>query len=204
MKNRARDMFFDFLEVALLVGLVIFAFVYVIIGNRLGMLAKFFENIFSLFFFIFLAFSNFSINRRRLRKYRREQTLHDTIFYLDENDAKKDIFVIGLSTFAIFLLPYFDRSFYLEDALQTGIFLALALGWHFYIFKMNDYGNAANTVNGLELILDRIFIFFLPVIVILVAVAFGDTDIIDFAQALAAMGFMFFWRMILFREKGKF
>ena len=199
-KITAYEIAMDFIATALAIAMSIFCFFYFILGDRLGLaedLARFFA-IISIFGILFIYGAK--VEKNKIKKNICESSLDDIIVYLIKTDKTKNLTIIFLQSAIILGIAFFNKSINNIDGLQTFLFFVFSFLWHLYIFRKRD-GSQIMYATNYDKIKDRVFIFFLPTLILLTAICCKKIDIIDQVQALSVFSLQYFWHKYLIRKK---
>lgn len=200
-KTTAYEMVMDFIANLLVIAISVFCFFYFAVGNRMwlaqdvaGLFAV--SSVFGLFF-IYEA----KAEKNKIKKNIGRISLDDILVYFIRTDKIKNLAIIFLQTAVILGIPFFSGYIDNIDGLQVFLLLVFAFSRHLYIFRIRDESLQLMYATNYDRIKDRIFMFFLPAIILGAALYFKKIDIIDQAQALSIFLLQYFWHKHLIRKK---
>ena len=199
-KITAYEMAIDFIATALMIVMSVFCFFYFILGNRMGLaedIARFFAVV-SIFGILFIYSAK--VEKNKAKKDICKESLDDIIVYFSRIDKVKNLAIIFLQIAIILSLAAIDGAINNIDGLQVFLFFIFSFLWHLYIFRKRD-GSQIMYATNYDKIKDRVFVFFLPIMVIGVAIFCKKIDIIDQLQALSVFLLQYFWHKYLIRKK---
>ena len=200
-KITAHEMAIDFISVILTIIMSIFCFFYFVLGNRMGLaddVARFFSviSIFGLFFIY-----EVKAEKSKIKKDICDGSLDDIIVYFSKTDEIKNLVVIFLQTAIILTFAAFNGVIDNIDKAQAFLFLVFAYLRHLYIFRKRNSCTQIMYVTNYDKIKDRVFVFFLPVMILGIAIYCKKIGIIDQLQALSVFLTQYFWHKYLIRKK---
>jgi len=188
----AKDIIIDFLNYLFLLLVSIFMLFYVVFGNRMSAFAEFMNLLmaFSAFSFIFLIV--LKIKRQQIKKYVKEDNLDEIASYASPTDLFIDR-IITLSAFAaVIAIAFVGGNISITDFFQALIPSAIFFFWHLYLFKRGSGINKAVSLSKLDKIKDEVFIFFLPIVLLSIAILSREIDPLDAFQAIALFLILFY------------
>ena len=191
---KAKDMMFDFVETLFLILLITFIVFYFIVGNRLGLAEDIIKTVIPFAIFGILFLSKLKYSRHELRRLDRESTAEEAVIYPTAILVKWNIRVIIIISFIILLIPFFNKTLSIIDALQAFVFGGPMYVWHRYLFFSKGSKSPDKAISRAQMNKDEMLIFSLPIIVLLPPLLARDLNTLDIIQALAAIGLMFSWR----------
>jgi hypothetical protein len=100
----------------------------------------------------------------------------------------------------ILTLAFFNGRIDGVDETQAVLVFLLSYFWHLYIFRKRENYTELMFATVYDKIKDRIFSFFLPIFLVLIAVAIKKFDVLDQAQALLVFIVYYFWHKYLIRK----
>ncbi len=191
----------DFITTLLAIAMSVFCFFYFALGDRMGLaedVARFFAiiSIFGLFFIY-----ETKAEKNKIKKDIYDGSLDDIIVYFSKIDKIKNLAVIFLQTAIILTIAAFNGAVDNIDKAQAFLFLAFAFLWHLYIFRKRDDSAQIMYATNYDKIKDRVFVFFLPVMILGIAIYCKKIDVIDQLQALSVFLAQYFWHKYLIRKK---
>ncbi|MEA3398747.1 MAG: hypothetical protein U9R06_03320 [Patescibacteria group bacterium] len=172
---------------------------YIVFGNRMAIFAEILNllMVFSIFAMIFLIV--LKIKRRQIKKYIKEDNSSEIIAYVSAIDLLMDRCLILSSFFITVGIAFLNRTITVIDFLQ-GAFPALILFfWHIYLFKNGTGINEVASLTKIDKTKDEIFIFFLPIVIFIIALGSGIIDSMDSYQAIALFLIIFFGHKRIFK-----
>ena len=191
---KASDMIFDFLETLFLIFLISFVVFYFIAGDRLELAGHILKIIFPFAVFGIVFLSKIKFNQRELRRLNREGAAGKAVIYPTKVLIKWDLRVIIIISFIILLIPFVNKTFSIIDALQAFVFGGVMYAWHQHLFFTKDSPNPDKAITRAQVNKDEIFIFLLPIIVLIPSLLARRVNELDIIQAIAALALMFAWR----------
>jgi len=197
----AKDMFFDFLTMAVAIALFSFCFFYFIVAGHWAIAEKItraaaFASMFGLAFVLKL-----KTEKHKAIKLKKEDSLDDILVYFSENDKIKDFVVCISLPFFIGALAWYDYEISAIDQVQMVAVFLLVYAWHRFVFrKKADFGDVM-CATVYDRIKDQIFIYFLPVFSLVPPLFASSMDTVDLIQAIMIFGIMYFWHKYLIRKK---
>ena len=200
-KTTAYEMVMDFIANLLVIAMSVFCFFYFAVGDRMWLaqdVAGFFAiiSVFGLFFVY-----EVKSEKNKIKKNINKISLDDILVYFIGADKVKNLAIIFLQTVIIFGIPFFNKTINNIDGFQVFLLLVFTFLRHLYIFRIRDECLQLMYATNYERIKDRIFMFFLPAIILGAALYFKKIDIIDQAQALSVFLLQYFWHKYLIRKK---
>jgi len=189
----------DFVNFVFFIGLIVFFILYIIVGDRVGIFSQIAKMLIPVSYFFGMFILALKSDQDKYEKFRKEDKLDEIIVYLDRVDSIKDIIVIIIMCVVIIFLGMIE-GLGAVDFLQAASSFVYMYLWHLLIFrKKEDQGNIQYMTN-FDKIKDRIAIFFLPLLIMGVAMASGPTLVSDMFQAGAALLIMLSWRKLMIKS----
>lgn len=195
----AKDIILDFFYYVFIIGLSIFVFYYIVLGDRFAIFTEI-KTLVALAFFAVPLLIIIKLRRTTIKKLRKEDDLDEIITYLTTFDKIKDrivtvflpVFIVGLAV----LDGYIDTA----DYFQAVVSFVVIFLWHSVLFKKKGTAAGLSYLTNLDKIKDEFVTFLLPIIIISIGVIDKNVDVIDFFQALIVFLIMYFWHKILFKK----
>ncbi|MEA3449401.1 MAG: hypothetical protein U9Q85_00240 [Patescibacteria group bacterium] len=202
VKNiNAREMALDFIETVFILFLCFGIFYFIVIGGYYSLAEKVVKLVSALFILSLPFAILLKINHKKIHEFRHDGSIDDIIAYAAKKDVIIDLLIIFLITFLIIIIPFFWRIMQGEDLFQAFSTFALMFLWHFIFFHKKDgFGAEIAITRGLKLI-DEIYIFFLPVFILIILIFTGAFDIIDLIQSITAFCSMYAWRKYFYYKQ---
>jgi len=199
-KMSAKDMIIDFVNTVFIIVLSIFCFFYFIIFDNMDVAKQIVKTamVFSVFGMIFLI--KMKIERIKIKKIKKEFNLDKIILYLSKLDLIKDIIVILLLSFIVFIIAFIEGSYNSVDTCQIFFILVYLLSWHFILFRKKDNTEKLIIITNLDEYFDNFVIFVMPILFFLIPLFLKSIDIIDIFQVCIVFIILYFWRKILFKD----
>jgi len=199
-KMSAKDMIIDFVNTVFIIVLSIFCFFYFIIFDNMDVAKQIVKTamVFSVFGMIFLI--KMKIERIKIKKIKKEFNLDKIILYLSKLDLIKDIIVILLLSFIVFIIAFIEGSYNNIDIYQIFFILVYLLGWHFILFRKKDNTGESVVITNLDKYFDDFIIFVMPILFFLIPLFLKSIDIIDIFQVCILFVILYIWRKILFKD----
>ncbi len=202
-KMSAKDMIIDFVNTIFIIVLSIFCFFYFIIFDNMDVAKQIVKTamVFSVFGMIFLI--KMKTERRKIKKIKKEFNLDKVILYLTKLDLIKDIIVILLLSFIVFMIAFIKGSYNNIDTLQIFFVLVYLLSWHFIVFRKKDNIEESVIITSLDKYFDDFIIFVMPILFLLISLFLKSVNSIDIFQVCVVFAILYFWRKILFKDIDK-
>ena len=199
-KMSAKDMIIDFVNTVFIIVLSIFCFFYFIIFDNMDVAKQIVKTamVFSVFGMIFLI--KMKIERIKIKKIKKEFNLDKIILYLSKLDLIKDIIVILLLSFIVFIIAFIEGSYNSVDTCQIFFILVYLLSWHFILFRKKDNTEKLIIITNLDEYFDNFVIFVMPILFFLIPLFLKSIDIIDIFQVCILFVILYLWRKILFKD----
>ena len=199
-KMSAKDMIIDFVNTVFIIVLSIFCFFYFIIFDNMDVAKQIVKTamVFSVFGMIFLI--KMKIERIKIKKIKKEFNLDKIILYLSKLDLIKDIIVILLLSFIVFIIAFIEGSYNNIDIYQIFFILVYLLSWHFILFRKKDNTEKLIIITNLDKYFDDFIIFVMPILFFLIPLFLKSIDIIDIFQVCILFVILYIWRKILFKD----
>ena len=196
----AKDMIIDFVNTVFIIVLSIFCFFYFIIFDNMDVAKQIVKTamVFSVFGMIFLI--KMKIERIKIKKIKKEFNLDKIILYLSKLDLIKDIIVILLLSFIVFIIAFIEGSYNNIDIYQIFFILVYLLSWHFILFRKKDNTEKLIIITNLDKYFDDFIIFVMPILFLLIPLFLKSIDIIDIFQVCILFVILYLWRKILFKD----
>ena len=191
---KAKDMIFDFLETLFLIVLISFIVFYFIVGDRLGLAEDIIKIVLPFAIFGILFLSKLKYSRHELKRLNRENTAEEAVIYPTAALVKWDARVIIIISLIILLIPFFNKTLSIIDALQVFLFGGIMYVWHRHLFFSKGSKIPDKAISRAQMNKDEMLIFSLPIIVLIPCLLARDLNTLDIIQALVAVAFMFAWR----------
>ena len=191
---KAKDIMFDFLETIFLILLISFIIFYFIVGNRLELAENILKTVLPFAVFGILFLSKMKYNRLDLKRLNRGSTADEAEIYPTPVLIKWDVRMIVIISLIIILIPFFNKTLSIIDALQAFIFGGLMYAWHRYLFFTKGSKAPDKAISRVQINKDEMFIFSLPIIVLIPPMLARGLNTLDIIQALVAIALMFAWR----------
>jgi len=154
--------------------------------------------LFTVFGIIFLF--KMKYNRHELKRHDRENTIDEAIIYPTKVMVKWDLRVILLILLILLLIPYLNKTLSIIDALQAIFFVAIMYAWHRHLFFTKGSKFPDKSITRAQINKDEMFIFSLPIVVIVPALLARDINTLDAIQAFAACALMYAWRKYFYHK----
>lgn len=197
-KTRSKDMIFDFLNTVFLLVLIAFCVFYFIVGDNWAVAEKIVKISFSLSIFGILFLIKLKMVRREIKREKNSKSFDDIAVYFSHGDKIKDLIII----FTILLLMFLG-SFFWSPNLKISfwqiliIFLFLYF-WHIYLFRKRDSSAVRMYATILDELVDSVFIYFTPIIVLSISLLYDSYSEMDIANALILISILYLRHKILF------
>ena len=197
----ARDMFFDFLETALLILLVSFIVVYFIVGDRLGLARKIVIGILPLTYFSLFFLNKQRIYRKKIKKaLKSELNLEQIVCSIRGIDKRRDKICILLLEMVILGIALFGGGIFIDDIAQALIVLFVMILRYIFLF-MNKDKTEEEYLTIKDKHRDEFINYILPILIILIALFGKSADIVDTIQAVAVFTIFYIWHNFLFSSR---
>jgi len=191
---KAKDIMFDFIETIFLILLISFIVFYFIVGDRLGVAEDVIKTVLPFAIFGLLFLSKLKYSRHELKWLDRKSTAEEAVIYPTAALVKWDTRVIIIISLILLLIPFFNKTLSIIDALQVFVFATLMYIWHRHLFFSKGSKIPDKAINRAQINKDEMFIFSLPIIVLVPPLLARDLNTLDVIQALVAITLMFAWR----------
>ena len=200
-KLKAKDMAIDFINTVFIIVLSTFCFFYFFLLGNTDIAKQIVKiaMIFSVFGILFLV--KMKIARRKIKKIEREYNLDKIILYFNKIDLLKDIAVVILLFFIMFIIAVVGGSYNYIDTFQAIFILVYLLSWHFVLFRKKDNTGESIIITSLDKYFDDFVIFIMPILILLIPLFFKLVDVIDIFQTTIIFILLYFWRKILFKNR---
>lgn len=189
----------DFVNFVFFIGLIVFVILYIIVGDRIEIFSQIAKAIIPVSYFFGMFILALKSDQDKYEKFRKEDKLDQIIVYLDKVDSIKDIIVIIIMTVVIVFLGMIE-GLEIIDFIQAGAAFIYMYLWHLLIFRKKEDMANIQYITNFDKIKDRIAIFFLPLLIMGIAMANGPTLISDMFQAAAALLIMLSWRKLMLKS----
>lgn len=199
-KDRAIDIFTDFLSTIFLLAMVSFVIFFIVAGDRVNLAEHFVRTIMPFSLFGILFFVVLKIKRREMKKEKEQFTLDNVVVYLAPRDITKDKLVILFILFAMVMPNLIDRALSSIDVMQVIVVLIYLMTWHYIKFRSAIKNISQPGLTRQDIIKDEIVIFALPLISMIVPIISMRINIIDIMQAVIPLVIMYIWRKILYHH----
>ena len=196
----ARDMFFEFLETALLIFLISFVVIFFIMGDRLGLAHKIVIGVLPLSYFSIVFLHKQSVYRKKIIKILDKPSLDQIICSIREIDKRRDKISISLMMIVILGLALWGGGIYPDDIAQALIVLFVMILRYLLLFKNKDKVEK-EYLTVKDKLRDEFINYILPILVILIALLGKTADIIDTFQAILVFIIYYIWHIILFSRR---
>lgn len=197
-ETKPKEMIFDFVNTMFLLALIAFCVFYFIVGNNWGVAEKIVKIAVNLSIFSILFLAKLKIIRHKTKYKEKDESFDDIAVYFSHADKIKNLIIIFVILFLIFLISFFwSPDMNIAFVQIIWIFFILYF-WHFYLFRKRDALKLRMYATILDETIDSVLIYFIPVIILSVSLLFNYYSALDIVNALVAMGILYLRHKLLF------